>query len=53
MKGEAEGVVRDVEEGEVIEASQTLSRPHQSFPWEWVLLKSKDLVREFNVQCRI
>ena len=53
MKGGAEGMVRDVEEGEAREASQTLSRPHQSFLWEWVLLKSRELVREYNVQCRI
>ena len=45
MKEGAEGMVRGVEGGEEKGASQTLSRPHQSFPWEWVLLKSRELVR--------
>lgn len=45
MEEGAEGVVRAEDEGEVIGASQLLSRPHQFFPWVWVLLKNKKLVR--------
>ena len=45
MEEGAEGVVRAEEEGEGTGASQSLSRPHQFFPWEWVLLKNKKLVR--------
>jgi len=45
MEEGAEGVARAEEGAEGIGASQTLSRHHQFFPWEWVLLKSRELVR--------
>ena len=45
MEEGAEGVVRDEEGVEGIGASQTLSRPRQFFPWEWVLLKNRESVR--------
>ena len=37
VKVEAEGVVRVVGEDGERGTSQTLSSPHQSFLWEWVL----------------
>ena len=46
MKEGEEGGVRAVEGGEERGASQTLSRLRQSFPWEWVLLKNRELVRD-------
>jgi len=48
VKVEAEGVVRVVEEEGERGTSQPLSSLHQSFLWEWVLWKSRELVREFN-----
>ena len=48
VKVEAEGVVRVVEEEGERGTSQPLSSLRQSFLWEWVLWKSRELVREFN-----
>ena len=48
VKVEAEGVVRAEEEEGERGASQPLSSPRQYFLWEWVLWKSRELVREFN-----
>lgn len=49
MKEEEEGVVKDVEGEEAGGGSQTLSSLHQSFQWEWDLLKNKDLGLQFQV----
>lgn len=45
MKEEEEGVVKGVEGEEAGGGSQSFSSLHQSFQWEWDLLKNKDLVR--------
>ena len=45
MEEGAEGLARGEEGAEGIDTSQTSSRHRQFFPWEWVLLKSRELVR--------
>ena len=49
MKEGEEGGARAVEGGEERGASPTSSRLRQSFLWEWVLLKNRELVRDYSV----
>ena len=49
MEEGAEDVERAEEEAEGIEASRTLSRHHQFFPWGWALLRNRELVRLYSL----